>query len=139
MKDQHHYEALVTEWLEHLGLSRASDPDETSLVINVDQRFDVHCCLSEAGKLLLLAEWPARHATARDLSRALASNQPAGAGVQPVFALRGERWQCWIAKSVAGCDLPTLLADFGRIVRCAECFIEDREPDDMQTAAHEYV
>lgn len=139
MKDQHHYEALVTEWLEHLGLSGAADPDETSLVINVDQRFDVHCCLSDAGKLLLLAEWPARHATARDLSRALALNRPAGVDIQPVFALRGERWQCWIAKSIAGCDLPTLLADFGRIVRCVEGFIDGRECDDAQATAHEYV
>jgi hypothetical protein len=139
VKDQHHYEALVTEWLEHLGLPRASDLDETSLVINVDQRFDVHCCLSDAGKLLLLAEWPARHATAGDLSRALASNRPVDALAQPVFALVGERWQCWLSRSVAGYGLSTLLADFGRIVRCAEGFIDAREPDDRPATTHVYL
>ncbi|WP_143138100.1 CesT family type III secretion system chaperone, partial [Burkholderia ubonensis] len=119
------YGILVNEWLQHLGLAKMQDISSKPVTINVDDRFDVHCCLANNEKLLLIAELPALSITEGVLKKALKENQPISQTMQPKIALRdGKYWQCWIDIPINGCNLPALVEGFNLVTQCVDRFLD---------------
>ncbi|WP_416153058.1 CesT family type III secretion system chaperone [Serratia odorifera] len=120
------YHTLVTEWLRYLGLGETKNIGLMPITINVDGRFDIHCCLTNNEKILLLAEWSTLSLSKEILLRALNENQPISQVMQPRIALRdGKYWQCWIDIPIYGCSLPDLIECFKLITQCVEHFLND--------------
>ncbi|MCT7328868.1 type III secretion system chaperone family protein [Ralstonia mojiangensis] len=120
------YRILVNEWLKLLGLAKTQDISSNPFTINVDDRFDVHCCLANNEKILLIAEWPALNITEVILTKVLKENQPTSQAMQPKIALRDDKyWQCWIDMPINGCNLPALVEAFGQVTQYADRIIDE--------------
>lgn len=139
MATQDIYCALVNEWFQHLGLEKTKDTSSKPVTINVDDRFDVHCCLASNEKMLMIAEWPALNLTEVTLAKALKENQPASQAMQPKIALRDDKyWQCWIDIPINGCGLPELMEGFRLVTQYADRLLDGISEDGGASAVNSF-